>query len=103
MTKFGRCGVVVLTLTVIALGAAGVAGAQEVDPYVGPSPTVSPEVVDRGVPTEVLSETATAAPAEVQGRTLALTGGDVGALVVIGMVALAAGTALVAARRRAAA
>lgn len=112
MNKAARWGALMILSVVVTFASVGVAGAQEADPYVGPSPTVESEVVERGVPaapavpsaeaTEVAGQSVSTAPsAEVRGSRLAFTGGDIGVLLGVGVAALLAGIVLVTSRRRA--
>ena len=103
MNKLTRWGAMFGVAGVLVFASAGVAGAQDgVDPYTGPSPTVESEVIERGVPAEVQAQTVqAAAPApQVEASSLAFTGGDVGALVGIGVAALLVGGILLVSRRR---
>lgn len=76
-----------------SLAGVGVAGAQEVDPYVSPSSVAKPEVLNE---TAERPEVANAAAES----SLALTGGDVAGLALMGGVAVAAGAAITISRRR---
>ncbi len=86
--------------TVVVLCTAGIAGAQDsIDPYVGPTPSVAPQTTVL-VPSEPAAPPAAAAQAQVQGETLAFTGGDVAAVAVLGAVLLGGGALLLNVRRR---
>lgn len=100
--KTGLRLALVAMIAALAVGTAGVAGAQDVtDPYVGPSPTVENETIVQDPPAEVQAQqTVQDPPAEVQGSNLAFTGGDIVVLVTFGLAALIAGALVLASRRR---
>ncbi|MCP4435796.1 MAG: hypothetical protein GY812_09940 [Actinomycetia bacterium] len=97
MSRRARYSVGAVVATVVVLCTAGIAGAQDsIDPYVGPTPSVAPQTTVL-VPSE---PAAAAAQAQVQGETLAFTGGDVAAVAVLGAVLLGGGALLLNVRRR---
>jgi hypothetical protein len=88
---------IALAVAIVGAGTlvgAGVAGAEDVDPYVSPSTVVKPEVLNESAERpEVASNTAAES-------SLALTGGDAAGLALVGGVAVAAGAAITISRRR---
>jgi hypothetical protein len=92
----------------MVFGAAGVAGAQSSDPYAGPPSTVLSDTTDlppadaaAGGAAASESGSVTAADTmEVEGTSLAFTGGDIAALLGIGIAVTALGTFVLFARRQ---
>jgi len=87
---------IALAVAIVGAGTlvgAGVAGAEDVDPYVSPSSVVKPEVLNESAERPEVANTAAES-------SLALTGGDAAGLALVGGVAVAAGAAITISRRR---
>ena len=100
-TRLAVAAIVVAGGTVLGTGVASAADCT--DPYVCPSSVVQNEDTGSDEAPEVLSNTASNSPqaAEVQ-SSLAFTGSDAAGMALLGGTALAAGTAILVARRRSA-
>ena len=106
MARRTQLGILTLTLAVALFVTSGTTGAQEVepDPYVAPATSIAPEttVLNPENPAAAAAAVGGAqagAQTEVQGASLAFTGGDVFALALIGAVLVGAGILLVRSRR----
>ena len=104
MARRTQFGILTLTLAVAFFVTSGTAGAQEIepDPYVAPATSIAPEttVLNPENPAAAGASVGGAqAEAEVQGASLAFTGGDVFALALIGAALVGAGFLLVRSRR----
>lgn len=111
MHKYTRVAVLAAVFSILSFGfVTNVAAQVADDPYVGPTPSVAPETTEL-VPSAVApsessavapsaSQVSPAATTAVEGESLALTGGDVTALVVLGLVLVGGGALFLTARRR---
>jgi hypothetical protein len=105
MARRTQIGILTLTLAVALFVSAGTASAQEIepDPYVAPATSIAPETTVLNPENPQAAEAAVngaQAEAQVQGTSLAVTGGDVFGMLLVGAVLVGAGLVLVRARRR---